>query len=49
MRLAYFAVDRESTLNCLDEAADAKPGKRAGDRIILNRIVSLKEDAGKKA
>lgn len=49
MRLAYFAVDRESTLGCLDESATAKPGKRDGDKIILNRIVSLKEDAGKKA
>lgn len=49
MRLAYFAVDRESKLSCLDEDAAAKPGKRSGDRIILNRIVSLKEDTGKKA
>lgn len=49
MRLAYFTVDRESHLGCIDEAADAKPGKRDGDKIILNRIVSLKEDAGKKA
>jgi len=49
MRLAYFAVDSESKLGCIDEAADAKPGKREGDRIVLNRIVSLKEDAGKKA
>ncbi|WOO85607.1 putative glutamine--tRNA ligase [Vanrija pseudolonga] len=48
MRLAYFAVDRESELHCLDEAATVKPGKRPGDRIILNRIVTLKEDAGKK-
>ncbi|KAL1405406.1 Glutaminyl-tRNA synthetase [Vanrija albida] len=49
MRLAYFTVDRESELHCLDEAVTVKPGKRAGDRIILNRIVTLKEDAGKKA
>ncbi|BEJ14872.1 hypothetical protein CspHIS471_0406390 [Cutaneotrichosporon sp. HIS471] len=49
MRLAYFAVDSDSKLSCLDEAADAKPGKRPGDKIVLNRIVSLKEDAGKKA
>jgi glutaminyl-tRNA synthetase len=49
MRLAYFAVDRESSLACIDETAGTKPGKREGDRIILNRIVSLKEDAGKKA
>lgn len=45
MRLAYFAVDSESKLGCID--AEGKPGKMPGDRIILNRIVSLKEDAGK--
>lgn len=49
MRLAYFAVDSDSKIACLDEAAGAKPSKRDGDRIVLNRIVSLKEDAGKKA
>ena len=47
MRLAYFALDRESRLACLDEG-DGKTAARAeGDRLVLNRIVSLKEDAGK--
>jgi glutaminyl-tRNA synthetase len=50
MRLAYFAVDRESKIACLDKRRkDAKPAREAGDKIILNRIVSLKEDVGKKA
>lgn len=50
MRLAYFAVDRESKIACLDKTRkDAKPAREAGDKIILNRIVSLKEDVGKKA
>lgn len=44
MRTAYFAVDRTSVVQGLEE------GKRGeGDRLVLNRIVSLKEDAGKKA
>lgn len=46
MRLAYFTVDRESKIGCL---AGGEGGKREGDKLILNRIVSLKEDAGKKS
>ncbi|KAF8341519.1 glutamine-tRNA ligase [Cantharellus anzutake] len=49
LRVAYFALDKESIVGCLDEKDDASAGARTGDRIILNRIVSLKEDAGKKA
>ncbi|WVR07196.1 glutamine-tRNA ligase [Kwoniella sp. DSM 27419] len=49
MRLAYFTVDRESSLAALDEQASDKPGPRSGDKIVLNRIVSLKEDVGKRA
>jgi glutaminyl-tRNA synthetase len=45
MRLAYFALDRESVVASL--AGEGK-GKE-GDKIVLNRIVSLKEDTGKKA
>lgn len=47
MRLAYFTLDRESSVKCLD--ADGVEGKQEGDRIVLNRIVSLKEDTGKNA
>lgn len=45
MRLGYFALDRESALACLKEGGKGK----GGDKIVLNRIVSLKEDTGKKA
>lgn len=48
MRLAYFAVDRESEVGCLQKGGEGK-GRMASDKIILNRIVSLKEDVGKKA
>ena len=48
LRVAYFAVDKDSKLACLDEAAaDVNPGRREGDVLVLNRIVSLKEDSGK--
>jgi glutaminyl-tRNA synthetase len=49
MRLAYFAVDKESVIGCLSEDADVEAGQRPGDKIILNKIVSLKEEKGKKA
>ncbi|THH31316.1 hypothetical protein EUX98_g2879 [Antrodiella citrinella] len=49
LRVAYFAVDRESKLACLDEAEGAEPKWKEGDRLVLNRIVSLKEDSGKTA
>ncbi|WWC70373.1 glutamine-tRNA ligase [Kwoniella pini CBS 10737] len=48
MRLAYFTIDRESKIKSLE--IDSKiNGKDKEDKIILNRIVSLKEDAGKSA
>ncbi len=49
MRQAYFAVDKEAVLGCLGEPATQPAGLRSGDRIILNKIVSLKEEKGKKA
>lgn len=49
LRVGYFALDKDATLACLDGSADTAPVGRPGDRIIFNRIVSLKEDAGKKA
>lgn len=48
MRLAYFTLDRESSVKALEEGS-AVEGKAEGDKIILNRIVSLKEDMGKNA
>jgi glutaminyl-tRNA synthetase len=48
MRLAYFTVDRESKIGCLENGGTGKAVRSEGDKLILNRIVSLKEDAGKK-
>ena len=45
MRLAYFALDKESVVRGMN----AKDGEGEKERFVLNRIVSLKEDAGKKA
>ncbi|KAG8683903.1 hypothetical protein FRC09_015733 [Ceratobasidium sp. 395] len=49
LRVAYFALDKESQVGCFKEGAEVAPGRRDGDRLVLNRIVSLKEDAGKNA
>ena len=49
LRVAYFAVDKESELACLKEAEGVEAGRREGDKLILNRIVSLKGMATKKA
>ncbi|KAF8592448.1 glutamine-tRNA ligase [Ramaria rubella] len=46
LRVAYFALDKESFVRCLgDDESIAR--RHEGDRIVLNRIVSLKEDSGK--
>ncbi|KAI0677047.1 glutaminyl-tRNA synthetase [Trametes maxima] len=47
LRVAYFAVDKETKLAALDEVDTIEPGRRNGDYLVLNRIVSLKEDSGK--
>lgn len=49
LRVAYFTVDKDSKLALLEEGDDVVPTLKDGDSIILNRIVSLKEDAGKAA
>lgn len=46
LRVAYFSLDKDAHLAYLNEEATT-PGRREGDRLILNRIVSLKEDSGK--
>ena len=48
LRVAYFTLDKGAVVGCLAERDGITPGSRSGDRIILNRIVSLKEDGGKK-
>ncbi|KAJ6490419.1 glutamine-tRNA ligase [Mycena vitilis] len=49
LRVAYFAVDKDSRLACLDEAEGVPPARKQGDYLVLNRVVSLKEDSGKAA
>lgn len=49
LRVAYFTADKDSKLGFLEESDDVVPTFREGDSVILNRIVSLKEDAGKAA
>ncbi|THH16439.1 hypothetical protein EW146_g4195 [Bondarzewia mesenterica] len=49
LRVAYFALDKDARVACLEEGDDVVPGRRYGDYIVLNRIVSLKEDSGKAA
>lgn len=48
LRVAYFAVDKDAKLACLDEPEGVATGRREGDVVVLNRIVSLKEDTSKK-
>ncbi|KAG6833926.1 hypothetical protein H0H87_007937 [Tephrocybe sp. NHM501043] len=47
LRVAYFALDKDSQLACLDEPDSVKASRKQGDYVVLNRIVSLKEDSGK--
>ncbi|KAF7967935.1 hypothetical protein HWV62_32519 [Athelia sp. TMB] len=47
LRVAYFALDKDARVACLDEGDDVAPARKQGDFIVLNRIVSLKEDSGK--
>ncbi|KAF8914170.1 tRNA synthetases class I, catalytic domain-containing protein [Gymnopilus junonius] len=46
LRVGYFALDKDSRIAVLQEGSEAT-GRTQGDYIVLNRIVSLKEDAGK--
>jgi len=47
LRVAYFCVDKDSNITSVKEGGDQVMHSQ-GDRIILNTIVSLKEDTGKK-
>ncbi|KZT13044.1 glutaminyl-tRNA synthetase [Laetiporus sulphureus 93-53] len=49
LRVAYFAADKDARLACLGEDEGTEPARREGDYLVLNRIVSLKEDSGKAA
>lgn len=46
LRVAYFALDKDARVAALEEESKAD-GFTQGDYIVLNQIVSLKEDAGK--
>jgi glutaminyl-tRNA synthetase len=47
LRVAYFAVDTDTRIAALNEAPELGSGRRQGDYLVLNRIVTLKEDFGK--
>ncbi|KAJ3987488.1 glutamine-tRNA ligase [Lentinula detonsa] len=47
LRIAYFALDKDSRAACLEDTDDVLPARKQGDYLVLNRIVSLKEDVGK--
>lgn len=49
LRVAYFTLDKDARVACLDEAEGIEPARKQGDYLVLNRIVSLKEDSGKTA
>jgi glutaminyl-tRNA synthetase len=49
LRIAYFALDKDAKVACIDEKEDISPVRRDGDFIVLNRLVTLKEDAAKKS
>jgi glutaminyl-tRNA synthetase len=46
LRVAYFAVDKDSKLGCSDEVEGVAPGRREGDVLVLNRIVSSEGGLG---
>lgn len=46
LRVGYFALDKDSRIAALEEGYEAI-AREQGDYIVLNRIVSLKEDVGK--
>lgn len=48
-RVENTICDKDAVLACLDEADGTVPARRDGDVVVLNRIVSLKEDSGKAA
>ncbi|ESK94428.1 glutamine-trna ligase [Moniliophthora roreri MCA 2997] len=46
LRVAYFALDKDARIACMSDGAK-EAAREQGDHIVLNRIVSLKEDSGK--
>lgn len=46
LRVAYFSLDKDARIASLEEGSKVT-GCGEGDYVVLNRIVSLKEDSGK--
>lgn len=46
LRVAYFALDKDARISSLEEGSKVT-SLQQGDYLVLNRIVSLKEDSGK--
>jgi glutaminyl-tRNA synthetase len=49
LRVGYFALDKDAKLAVCSDAPNTAATLQPGDKIVLNRIVSLKEDSGKSA
>jgi glutaminyl-tRNA synthetase len=47
LRVGYFTLDKDAELGCINQGGDVAPTASPSDKLILNRIVSLKEDSGK--
>jgi len=45
--MCLFALDKDAKLGCVNQGEDVAPMASPGDKIVLNRIVNLKEDSGK--
>jgi glutaminyl-tRNA synthetase len=49
LRVAYFTLDKDARVACLGDTGNVEAERQQGDFVVLNRIVSLKEDSGKTA
>jgi len=49
LRVGYFALDKDAIVNGAKEGSGTGASAKEGDIVILNRIVSLKEDSGKSS
>ena len=47
LRVGYFALDKDAKLGCINQGEGVVPTASPGDRVVINRVVSLKEDSGK--
>jgi len=47
LRVGYFALDKDAKLGCFNQGEEVVSTASPGDKVVLNRVVSLKEDSGK--